>query len=67
MKGAEILTKFTADDSQLNKTINTLGKKFANLGTTMFAGFTASVIGLTGALATMLKTSVSAYAEMEKS
>lgn len=66
MKGAEILTKFTADDSQLNKTINGISKKFSTIGSTMFAGFTAGVVALTGAVGTMLKTSVSAYAEMEQ-
>ena len=65
MQGAEILTKFTADDSQTNKAIDGLGdnlKKLQKIGEVAFAGMATAVDVF--AVKT-LKAGVAYNAEME--
>ena len=65
MQGAEILTKFTADDAQTNKAIDSLGEnlqKLEKIGKVAFVGLAAAVDVFT---VKTLKAGIAYNAEME--
>lgn len=66
MKGAEILTKFTADDSDLKKTIKNVSGIMSGLSGGLIGMFASGMKTSVKLLTEALKSSVSAYAEMEQ-
>ena len=66
MNGAEILTKFTADDSQLTNTIKNVSKVMSGLSGGLVGVFASGMKTSVKLLTEALKASVSAYGELEQ-
>ena len=67
MQGAEVLTKFTADSSQMNNATKDIKKEIGNISKKMATVFVASVGAASTAMTGLLTSSIKAFAAVEQS
>lgn len=67
MQGAEVLTKFTADSSQMDSATKDIKKEIGNISKKMATVFVASVGAASTAMTGLLTSSIKAFAAVEQS